>query len=253
MRNGVMAKRMNIALILSGGSGSRLGSDIPKQYIRINDKMLITYSYEVLINCESIDALCLVADDAWKNALISELCLSRDSLVNSGNIYRSASYDKRVIFARPGSNRQLSVLNGLRDIKDYLVEGDSDSVVIIHDAARPNITEKFINFCIESLCGHDGVMPALPMKDTVYYSEDGTCVSGLLDRGKIYAGQAPEFYRLSKYLDACESLLPDKILQINGSTEPAVMARLDVVIVPGDENNYKITTREDLERFESGK
>ena len=87
------------------------------------------------------------------------------------------------------------------------------------------------------------------MKDTVYYSEDGRVVSQLLARSQIFAGQAPELFRLGGYFTANESLLPDRILTINGSTEPAIMAGLDIVMIAGDEGNFKITTREDLKRF----
>ena len=97
--------------------------------------------------------------------------------------------------------------------------------------------------------GHDGVLPVLPMKDTVYLSRDGKCVSSLLNRQEIFAGQAPELFVLGKYYEANEQLLPQKILQVNGSTEPAVLAGMDIAMIPGDEGNYKITTKVDLERF----
>jgi 2-C-methyl-D-erythritol 4-phosphate cytidylyltransferase len=85
----------------------------------------------------------------------------------------------------------------------------------------------------------------------VYASVDGKTISELLDRKRIYAGQAPEAFRLGKYLSANEALLPDKILQIICSTEPAVMCGMDIAMIPGDENNFKITTAKDLERYES--
>lgn len=97
--------------------------------------------------------------------------------------------------------------------------------------------------------GHDGAMPVLPMKDTVYLSEDGVSVSELLNRSRLFAGQAPELFDLEKYYTANMALLPDRILSINGSTEPAVMAGMDIAMVAGDEGNYKITTAADLERF----
>ena len=97
--------------------------------------------------------------------------------------------------------------------------------------------------------GHDGIMPVLTMKDTVYLSEDGNRVTSLLDRERIFAGQAPEVFRLGVYFDANKVLIPDKILSIKGSTEPAVMAGLDIVMIAGDEGNFKITTKEDLDRF----
>ena len=96
---------------------------------------------------------------------------------------------------------------------------------------------------------HDGVLPVLPMRDTVYFSEDGKCISQLVDRSKIYAGQAPEAFKLGKYLEANESLIPEKIFAINGSTEPAIMAGMDVAMIDGDEKNFKITTKADLEKF----
>ena len=138
------------------------------------------------------------------------------------------------------------------DENTYVKSSDKpveDPVVIIHDAARPNLTAEYLDRCLDAIEGCDGVMPTLPMKDTVYYSENGTKVDRLLDRSCIYAGQAPELYRLTKYLEANKKLLPDNILKINGSTEPAVMAGLDVAMIPGDENNYKVTTKKDMDRF----
>lgn len=74
-------------------------------------------------------------------------------------------------------------------------------------------------------------------------------MTALLKRSEIYAGQAPELFRLGVYYEANCRLMPERILQVNGSTEPAVMAGLDVAMIPGDEGNFKITTKEDLERF----
>ena len=98
--------------------------------------------------------------------------------------------------------------------------------------------------------GYDGVLPVLPMKDTVYLSEDGKEISSLLDRKQIFAGQAPEAFRLGSYCRANQALMPDRILTINGSTEVAVMAGMKVHMIPGDERNFKITTAEDFQRFE---
>ena len=89
------------------------------------------------------------------------------------------------------------------------------------------------------------------MKDTVYFSEDGKCISSLINREKVYAGQAPEVFRLVPYIKANEALLPTEILAVNGSTEPAIMAGMDIVMIPGDENNYKITTMADMKKFKA--
>ena len=120
---------------------------------------------------------------------------------------------------------------------------------MIHDAARPLLSQKLIADCEGAIRGHDGVLPVLPMKDTVYYSKDGRQITSLLDRQAVFAGQAPELFRLGTYYQANERLLPEEILRINGSTEPAVLAGMQIAMVPGDERNFKITTPADLERF----
>lgn len=221
---------MNIALLLSGGTGRRMGTDLPKQYISVYGKMIITRCLERLCRHPMIDAVQIVAAEEWRDVILAE-CACTDKLRG---------------FSAPGVNRQMSILNGLRDISQY---AGKDDVVLVHDAARPLISEDLISDCLTKIADHDGVMPALPMTDTVYYSTDGKQVEQLLDRSRIFAGQAPEAFRLGSYLEANERLLPDEILSINGSTEPAIMAQLDIVMIPGDKNNLKITTRNDLDLY----
>lgn len=226
---------MNIALILSGGTGTRLGTDVPKQYIKVCGKPVISYCIERISVNDKIDVIQIVADEKWHRDLKNWI-----KKADKKNKFRG--------FSKPGANRQTSILNGLEDISSYAWESD---VVFIHDAARPLLTDGQITACLAGIEGHDGVLPVLPLKDTVYMSEDGRSISSLLDRSKIFAGQAPESFVLGKYLDANRRLLPDKILQINGSTEPAILAGMNITMIPGDENNYKITTLADLERFKS--
>lgn len=225
---------MNIALILSGGTGARLGSDVPKQYIEVCGNLVIAYCIKRLSEHPGIDAIQIVADSAWHGKI--ENCLPT---ADSANKFKG--------FAVPGTNRQLSIYNGLEAIKAY---ADDNDYVLIHDAARPMLTAQQITDCLEASVGHDGVLPVLPMKDTVYSSIDGKRVTSLLKREEIYAGQAPEVFCLGKYYEANGVLLPDEILRINGSTEPAILAGMDIVMIDGDESNFKITTRSDLNRFE---
>ena len=125
-----------------------------------------------------------------------------------------------------------------------------EDVILVQDAVRPLTSQEQLTTCLTRIEGYDGALPVLPMKDTIYTSRDGKEISGLLDRSTLYAGQAPEAYRFGKYKKACEGLLPDKILMINGACEPAVMAGMDIAMFPGDEMNFKITTPADLARFE---
>ena len=83
----------------------------------------------------------------------------------------------------------------------------------------------------------------------MYYSKDGQSVDSLLERKCIYAGQAPEAFKFGAYYNANKKLSEEQMLKINGSTEPAILAGMDVVMVEGEEDNFKITTKEDLSRF----
>lgn len=231
---------MNVALLLSGGRGSRIGSEIPKQYIEVNGVPIIYYALKTLILHEMIDAVQVVAEAEYE-AMIRDVV----SRIASECGHEELALRFKGISA-PGENRQLSILNGLKDIRKYASDADT---VLIHDAARPCLSTELINECYEAIIGHEGVLPVLPMKDTVYYSNNGQRVSTLLERNKIFAGQAPELFIIGKYYDANQDLLPDKILDVKGSTEPAIMAGMDVVMIPGDEANYKITTKADLDRF----
>ena len=224
---------MNCAIFLAGGVGSRLQWEIPKQYVMVAGKLLVTYSLETLCRHPGIDTVLVVAEYKWRE------CIEKD-------LKKYVVTNKLCGFADPGLNRQLSILNALNEIKhNWNAVVDN---ILIHDAARPNLSEKQITECMRVLEEHDGVMPTLPMKDTVYLCE-GTSVSSLLDRSKVFVGQAPEAYKFDKYYEANRRLQPSDLSMINGSTEPAIMAELDVVTIPGDEHNYKITTPQDLKRF----
>lgn len=229
---------MITALILSGGTGTRLGADIPKQYIEVGGRPIISYCFETLAASSYIDDIWIVAHEQWQEYI-------RDC-IKSYDIH-----EKFRGFSKPGANRQLSIFNGLDDIRNRLESlGISEKgSVLVHDAARPMLSDELISRCVEGAKGHDGAMPVLPMKDTVYFSDDGSCVSKLLDRSHIFAGQAPELFDIEKYYKANVRLMPDAVLSVNGSTEPAVMAGMDIAMVAGDEANYKITTQADLQRF----
>jgi len=225
---------------------------------------MITYALGAFFRCERIDALYVVSDPEWMESIRDDVisaypggfeAMGKDNvhgeMISAHHVGASAIAG----FASPGENRQYSILNGMKSILDDVCRGggpdgfSADDTVIIHDAARPFITEELINSCYDALPGHDGVMPVLPMKDTVYRSEDGKSVSELLDRSRIFAGQAPELFRFKPYYKANLDLLPDRIKLINGASEPGILAGMDIVMIPGDERNSKVTTAGDLKRF----
>ena len=235
-----MTKQKNAAILLSGGVGSRIGGDVPKQYLRIGPYRIITYTLQKLLKIPSICTIVIVADAAWQKEILSDLEIALPP--------REKAQMQRIRFALPGQNRQLSIYHALLELKDLLAE---DAAVLVHDAVRPFASEQLLTACLQACVRADGAMPVLPMKDTVYYSADGQRVSELLEREKIYAGQAPEAFRFGPYFRANEALLPDRILSIHGSTEPAILAGMQIRMIPGEESNFKITTPEDLSRCQS--
>lgn len=218
---------MNIALILSGGTGARMGTKIPKQYIEVDGKPVISYVLDIFETHGMIDRIQVVADENWHD-LISQYAGT-----------------KLAGFSQPGINRQYSILNGLSDILAY---ADVKDYVIIHDAARPLLHSGIITKILNTLKDHEAVTPILPLKDTVYLYEDGR-FTGTAERVKLAAGQAPEGFLLGRYYEAVKGLLPDKILHITGSLQAALEAGMDAAPIPGDEGNFKITTMADLEKF----
>lgn len=231
---------MNYAVILSGGTGSRLkGIDIPKQYYQVGARTMISYVIETIELAACMDAYVIVAAKEWQGVIQEEM----KRLSQANPVLGSKFYG----FAEPGENRQLSILHGLQGLRQQAGERD---IVLIQDAARPLTSEALIQRCVEAAKNADGAMPVLRMKDTVYYSTDGKKIDSLLERDKILAGQAPEAFAYGVYLRANESLTREELLKINGSTEPAIKAGMNILLVDGEEDNFKITTGEDLRRFE---
>ena len=176
---------MNIAVILAGGTGIRTGADIPKQYIEVDGKPMIRFCLETFLTHESIESVQIVLDKSWQKYMLYHIQLVEKQFKVLGK-FRG--------FSNPGANRQLSIYHALTDIRNYAKEDDK---VFIHDAARPFVTTDQITRCLTDIEGHDGVLPVLPVKDTMYMT-NGKSICSLLDRKYIYAGQTPELFLLGK-------------------------------------------------------
>ncbi len=226
---------MNIAIILSGGIGSRMGSDIPKQYIEVNGKPIVSYCLQTFINFSAIDMVVIAVAEEWGSYVKKEIEMMKTQ--------------KTILFAPSGETRQYSIFNALMVVKDY--GGKEDDVVIIHDAARPLVSKELIQSCFDGCQEADGVLPVIPVKDTIYQSADRTHITNLLNRSELFAGQAPEAFRFGKYYQLHQEMSREELLKISGSTEIAYKGGLKIKLIPGDEMNFKITTPEDLSNFES--
>ena len=225
---------MNIALILSGGVGSRMRSDgFPKQYIEIHGKPILMYTLEKFQTCPVIDRIVVVADPAWQSDI--RAWVARDGIAKFAG------------FAQPGTSRQGSILNGL-EVCMTLAAGEADGV-IIHDGVRPLVSHALIGDCLAALKDYDGSMPVLAVTDTTYVSEDGKHISNLLDRSTLFAGQSPEAFRLRPYYEINKSVSAEELENTRGTTEIAYKHGMNVCLIPGDYGNFKLTTPTDLDRF----
>ncbi len=224
---------MNTVIILAGGVGTRLGKEIPKQYIMVGDRPILMYCLDVFQKHPQIDKILIVAACEWRTFVTRWI--------------EKLNINKFVGYANPGLNRQHSILNGLKKANSIGCR-EMDNI-IIHDAARPNISMEMISKCINGLEIYDGILPTLPLKDTVYMSIEGNTISSLLNRDHIFIGQSPESFHFGPYYKANTSVTMELLASIRGSCEIAYMAGMKIGLISGDEHNYKITTKIDLEKF----
>ncbi len=225
---------MNTAIILAGGVGSRMGVDRPKQYLIVKDKPIIAYCLEIFQNHSAIDKIVIVVSEEWQDYV-------EENVAKYG-------LTKVCGYAPAGRTRQHSIYNGLKCTQDNAPDTD---ICIIHDAARPLVSDKIINDCIVGATEDDGAMPVISVKDTIYQSADGKKIDNLLKRSELFAGQAPESFKFKEYLDIHISVSDDEIATTAGSSEIAYRHGMKIRLVEGSERNFKITTIEDLETFET--
>jgi len=226
---------MNYGIILSGGTGTRLGAAIPKQYIEVGGRPIILYSTQTLLDDPHIDALVVCLDPMWKSFYEEAVATLHPS--------------KPIYYSEPGEVRHLTLYNALLTVER--LGAKADDVLLFHDAARPLLSHELIGRCMEACREHDGAMPVIPVKDTTYMSKDGLHISALLNRAELFAGQAPEAFRFGPYMAIHKTKDIESLKRITGTTQIAYEEGLDVLLVKGDEMNFKITTAEDLSNFES--
>ncbi len=176
----------NIALILAGGTGSRIGGKIPKQFLPLsNNKEIIIMSIDTFANHKQIDKILVVCHKEYLNIL--------------GYLIQTQHYKTPIAVIAGGETRQESSLMGLCKLKK---ECCSDDIVLIHDAARPFVTEQMIGDNIASAQQNSACTTVIPMQDTLLISDDGDTALSIPDRSKMYAVQTPQTFRLSVILEA---------------------------------------------------
>lgn len=225
---------MNIALVLSGGTGTRLGSELPKQYWEIAGKPVIVHTLEQFERFQAVLGVIVVASAEWA-ARIWEW-------KETYNLFKL--WD----IAPAGMDRQQSIKSGLSAAKRFMKEEAGG--VIVQDAARPLTSQDLLQRLVDGLEEAPAVMPVLPITDTTYTSADGEWVSGLLDRKTLFAGQAPEAFHFQPYCRLYEETPTEILSAMSGSCQLPYSKGWKVKMVPGNPENLKITYHADLRTCE---
>ena len=218
---------MNFAILLLGGNGNRLKSELPKQFIKINEKEVFLYSYEIFLNHPNIDKIILVT--------LKEFIPFVKEKVNL----------EKTIIIEGGLTRQESVFNALKYLKDKI--NDSD-IIIIHDACRPLITTSIITSSINEIKDNDAVITSMEATNSLAI-KDGDYLSYYIDRSKVVEIQTPQTFR---YKDIYEAHLNAYINKKSYTDDGSILENKfkKVKLIRGNSFNFKITTFEDLILFE---
>lgn len=216
------------AIIVAAGSGERLGAGRPKAFVALGDRVLLAESLERLDASVWIDAVVVAVPAGWEEAAIvlaEELVASKVAAVVAG-----------------GATRVESVRAALAEVPDDAL------VVIVHDAARPLVDDAVLERLLEPLAeGVDGVVPGLPLADTVKRIERGF-VAETVDRSALVGVQTPQAFTAAALRDAYSDAAPTDATDCASLVE-ARGGRIRVVA--GDVRLLKITTQADLALVES--
>ncbi len=220
---------INTAIVLAGGSGSRMKSKIPKQYIDINGRPIIYYSLLAFERCRFIDNVILVTR-------------SEDVEYCRKEIVDKYGFNKVVQIVSGGSERYLSVYNGLR----HAAQSD---YVWIHDGARPCVSEEMLAGLQASVIQYNAVIAAVPSKDTIKIADDNQFVQNTPDRSHVWNIQTPQVFRTKQLSEAYSRLMSEK-KHITITDDAMIMEQfgdIPVRLEMGDYSNIKVTTPEDIE------
>lgn len=211
-----------IAIIVAAGRGKRLGSSLPKQFLKVRGRTILEMSVEAFEQNKYVDEI-FVAANADYCELTEKLC-------------RGFSKLKKIVAG--GAERQDSVRAALDCLRG------ENGIVLVHDAARPFVSEAVINAVIEGTADFGAAIPTVPAKDTIR-QVDGTG-SRTLQRETLARVQTPQGFRISLLKHAFEKAQAEGFL---GTDDASLVERMGINIsmVQGEDANRKITTREDLE------
>lgn len=223
---------MNIAGILAGGTGSRMGkTDLPKQFLLLGDKPIIIHTIEQFLVSPYIDKVVVAVPENWINYtkdIIEKYC---------------ANYDIDIICG--GNDRNSTIMNVCNHIKKTY-KSKEDIIVVTHDAVRPFITQRIIKDNVEGCLKYGATDTVIPAVDTIVESKNGEMISNIPIRNHMYQGQTPQSFKLEEFIKINNDLTEEEKKVLTDAAKVYVLKKKDVALVKGEIYNLKITTKYDL-------
>ncbi len=227
---------MNIAIIIAGGVGSRMGQDIPKQFINVYDKPIIIYTLEGFQKHPLIDAIEVVCIDGWHDVLRAYA--------------KQYGIDKLKWVVSGGKTGQESIRNGV-----YSLEGKAsdDDIIIIHDGIRPLIEETVLNDVIVKCKQYGNAVTSLPYNEQIFVIDDELSTTKYIPRETLRRVSTPQAYKFGKLDSKYHEAFEKKIGIYGSSYTNTMMVELGerLYFAAGSDKNIKLTTRDDLEMFKA--
>jgi 2-C-methyl-D-erythritol 4-phosphate cytidylyltransferase len=216
----------NIAIILAGGTGDRLGHQEPKQFIKVAGKMIIEHTIEVFQKHPRIDEIFVVVHS--------------DYMEMTKNLVIRNQFSKVKKFIKGGAERSDSSIAAVN-------AADEEANLLFHDAVRPFVNDRIIDDIIDALKTYNAVALGMPATDTIHEVSNGF-ISNIPDRSKFRKAQSPQSFKLPVIKEAYEIAIKDPFFK--ATDECGVVKKYlpeeKILVLKGEESNFKITYAEDL-------
>ncbi len=221
----------------AGGLGKRMGGNIPKQLMQLGNKSVYQYSLETFLKMDEIAEVVMAVPADWKEYFEKEI----DTWFSSDNAIGGFRTKLKIVVG--GAERWQSVQNGVNALTS-----DAE-YVLVHDVARPFVSEKIIRDVCETLVNQGSCLVAKPAIDTIKIASDGR-VESTIDRNKVWLAQTPQAARID-LLKSLYARIEKEPLNFTPTDEASILEFFDetVYIVKGEAANDKLTTPEDFEIF----
>lgn len=227
-------KNKVIGLLIAGGSGQRMGQDIPKQFLTVYDRPVIVYTLEAFQNHPNIDEIAVVCKEGWENVL--------EAYSKQFNI------TKLKYIVKGGEQGQDSIRNGVYELEKHCKK---DDIVLIHDAIRPMVSDEIISDCIRVTKEKGCAITVIPCAEAMLETDDGVESESSYPRERLKRTQTPQGFRIGDICDLHRRALKAGITNSVASCTLKVEMGERVFFSVGSEKNIKLTTVEDIDIFKA--